>query len=65
MADLTRDFARRFLSEIDLSDQAMCEWTIYAARLSRSSVARLHSMINKFFEDTRGDEIRKVQFCAL
>jgi transcriptional regulator with XRE-family HTH domain len=53
LADLTRDFARRFLSEIDLSNQAMCEWTIYAARLSRSSVARLHNMINKFFEDTR------------
>jgi transcriptional regulator with XRE-family HTH domain len=52
LADLTRDFARRFLSEIDLSNDAMCEWTIYAARLSRSSVARLHDMINKFFEDT-------------
>lgn len=53
LADLTRDFARRFLSEIDLSDHSMCEWTIYAARLSRSSVARLHNMINRFFEDTR------------
>jgi AcrR family transcriptional regulator len=53
LAELTREFARRFLSEIDLSDHAMCEWTIYAARLSRSSVARLHDMINKFFEDTR------------
>jgi len=53
LADLTRDFARRFLSEVDLSEHAMCDWTIYAARLSRSSTARLHSMIGKLFEDTR------------
>lgn len=52
LADLTRAFARRFLSELDLSDNAKCEWTIYAARLSRSSVAQLHNMITKFFEDT-------------
>lgn len=52
LGELTRDNARRFLSEIDLDNQKT-EWTFYSARLSRSSVAQLHQMITKFIEDTR------------
>lgn len=49
--DLTREHAQMFLSEVNLHDPK-CEWTCYAARLSRASAARLHEMITKFMEDT-------------
>jgi len=47
MADYVHDRARQFLSEINLRDD-QCDWLYNNMRLSRSSAARLHEMIQRF-----------------
>ena len=52
LAELNRELARLFLSEINLQNP-QCEWTFYTMRLSRSSVARLRESVSKFVQEVR------------
>lgn len=52
LSDLWREFARQFLSEIDLRDES-CEWFYNVVRLSPASARQLRELIERFVLDVR------------
>lgn len=71
LSDLWREFARQFLSEVDLRDER-CEWFYNVVRLSPASARQLRELIERFVLDVRAlgkgdvalspDEVKWYQF---